>query len=147
MKKCITGVGLLLASLILFGCQKTVTETSLDKLPETQTKSVLFSKIGSHQFKPGFTSGNVKVYAARLSNAKVSELFSDAYYVTSGSIKTDGTIDPEPNTMIKEAIGNDFVIGDDFVVGYRLVDGDKILRSKVVRYRVIADNKVSVYNR
>lgn len=148
MKKCITGVGLLLASLILFGCQKTVTETTVDKFPEVRTVTLPRSA-DAGLFDSGFTKGSddkMSLYAVRVAELKkgvaVNTVFNDAYLIKSGI--NNSKLDADTLKLLKEGLGFDgaatayFVPGDDIIVGYRLIDKNGLItNSKVVKYHFV----------
>ncbi len=166
MKKCITGVGLLLAALILFGCQKQMAEMTLDKFPEVQTVT-LSRTAKADDFDSGLSgTGNLAVYAVRINGLKdkakftVNTVFNDAYLVSSDAgtgskLSTTGLRDLKVRlgiTNTKESPmvdkGGDFVVGDDIIVGYRRMgtaagnNADLIIASKVVKYHFVDEKHV-----
>ena len=125
MKKCITGVGLLLAALILFGCQKPMAEMTLDKFPEVQTVTLpKTATAADFDSRLNLDSGTMAIYAVRVAVLKkdvaVNTVFNDAYFIENVSSTKPASLD-----NIKAKLGfdksSDFVVGDDIIVGYRAI--------------------------
>ena len=167
MKKCITGVGLLLAALILFGCQKPMAEMTLEKFPEVQTVTLPRTATETN-FDSGLSgSGKLVVYAVRINGLKdkakftVNTVFNDAYLVSSNA-GSGSELNANGLKELKTRLGitdgketgtdvGDFVVGDDIIVGYRKMGAapneDLIVASKVVKYHFVDDKHVYMPNK
>lgn len=160
MKKCITGVGLLLAALILFGCHKPVAEMTLEKFPEVQTVTLPRTATADN-FDSGLSgTGDLAVYAVRINGLKdkgkftVNTVFNDAYLISSNAgsgtkLSTTGLKELKTRLGItdgKESDIGDFVVGDDIIVGYRRIDAGLITASKVIKYHFVDDKHVYMPN-